>query len=168
LTTVAQSPVARLVAGANPRRTLIRAVVLIASAYVVFGYVLMPVRGLGVSMEPTIVQGDLLFINQLAYRVRDPQRGDIVAVRVAGRSVVYVKRLLGVPGDRIAFIDGALWRNGEPVDEPYVVKRADWDLHEVTLGADDYFVVGDNRGMPMEQHDFGTSTRQRLIGPKAF
>jgi signal peptidase I len=145
-----------------------RAVILIAGAYVVFGYVLMPVRGVGVSMQPTITQGDLLFINRLAYRVSDPERGDIVAVRLAGRSAVYVKRLLGLPGDRVAFNGGILWRNGVPVDEPYVLHRADWELPEVTLGPDDYFVVGDNRGMPMAQHDFGTSTRARLIGPRAF
>lgn len=158
----------RLVAGSNPRRTLLRVVILIAGAYVVFGYVLLPVRGVGVSMQPTIEQGDLLFINQLAYRFREPERGDIVAVRVAGRSVVYVKRLLGLPGDRVAFVDGVLWRNGEPIMEPYVEKRADWHLPEVSLGSDDYFVVRDNRGMPMAQHEFGTSTRARLIGPRAF
>jgi signal peptidase I len=158
----------RFVIGMNPRRTMLRALILIAAAYVVFEYVLMPVRGVGVSMQPTIEQGDLLFINRLAYRLRDPEPGDVVAVRVAGRSIVYVKRLLALPGDRVAFIDGVLWRNGAAVDEPYVRERAGWQLPEVTLGADDYLVVGDNRGMPMDQHDFGTSTRDRLIGPKIF
>jgi signal peptidase I len=147
---------------------LIRAGVLIAGAYVLFGHVLMPVRGVGISMRPTIVQGDLLFINRLTYRFREPQPGDIVAVRVAGRSVVYVKRLLALPGDRVAFVGGVFWRNGAPVEEPYVDERAEWQLPEVTLGADDYFVVGDNRGMPMAQHELGTSTRERLIGPKVF
>ena len=162
------STIARLIAGANPRRTFIRAGVLVLIAYVVFGHVLMPVRGVGVSMQPTIEQGDLLFINRLTYRYRDPQRGDIVAVRIAGRSVVYVKRLLGLPGDRVGFIDGVLWRNGEPVNEPYAQRRNDWQHDEVTLGANDYFVVGDNRSMPMAQHEFGTATRDRLIGPKLF
>ena len=158
----------RVVAGANPRRTLARAGILVVVAYAVFGHVLLPVRGYGPSMQPTIAGGDLLFINRLAYGFREPQRGDIVAVRVAGQSVVYVKRLLGLPGDRIAFVEGVLWRNGEPVAEPYASRRDDWVLEEVTLGTDDYFVVGDNRRMPMAQHDFGTATRDRLIGPKAF
>lgn len=165
---MAQSLLAKAIAGSNPRRTLLRIVVLVLAAYVVFGHVLMPVRGVGISMQPTIEQGDLLFVNRVVYRVRAPARGDIVAVRVAGRSVVYVKRLLGLPGDRIGFINGVLWRNGEPVEEPYAIRRADWQLDEVTLGSDDYFVVGDNRGMPMAQHEFGTATRERLIGPRAF
>jgi signal peptidase I len=165
---MAQLTMARVLAGANPRRTLVRVAILVGSAYVVFGHVLLPVRGVGPSMHPTIRQGDLIFVNRLAYRFRDPVRGDIVAVRVAGNSVVYVKRLLAVPGDRIAFVDGALLRNGDRVDEPYATRRADWQLAETTLGADEYFVVGDNRGMPMAQHEFGTATRDRLIGPKAF
>ena len=157
-----------MAAGSNPRRTLIRVAILVVAAYVTFGHVLLPVRGVGISMQPSIEPGDLMFINRVSYRFRNPARGDVVAVRVAGRSLVYVKRLLGLPGDRIAFVDGVLWRNGEPVDEPYVRHRAAWQLQEVTLGANDYFVVGDNRGMPMVQHEFGTSTRDRLIGPKVF
>jgi len=134
----------------------------------VFGQLLMPIRGVGVSMAPTIEEGDLIFVNQAAYRFREPARGDIVAVRIAGRSAVYVKRLLALPGDRVAFVDGVLWRNGVPVVEPYVTKRAGWHLDEVTLGPDDYFVVGDNRGMAMAEHEFGTATRTRLIGPRIF
>jgi signal peptidase I len=158
----------RVIAGRNPRRTAVRVLVLIVGAYVVFGHLLMPIRGVGVSMEPTIAEGDLIFVNQVAYRFRDPLPGDVVAVRIAGRSVVYVKRLLALPGDRVAFVDGVLWRNGVAVDEPYVTKRAGWQLGEVTLGPDDYFVVGDNRGMAMAQHEFGTATRGRLIGPRIF
>jgi signal peptidase I len=165
---VARSTLARLVAGSDPRRTAMRAAVLVAAAYLTFSYAVLPVRGVGISMQPAIEDGDLLFVNMLAYRFRAPRRGDIVAVRIGGRSVVYVKRLLALPGDRVAFVDGVLWRNGEPVDEPYVLQRAPWQLEEVTLGSDDYFVVGDNRGMPMAQHDFGTSTRDRLIGPRIF
>jgi signal peptidase I len=95
------------IVGASPRRTLIRVAVLVAVAYAaVFGHLLMPVRGVGVSMQPTIESGDLPFINRLTYRFREPARGDIVAVRAAGESVVYVKRLLALPGDEIAFVDG--------------------------------------------------------------
>lgn len=162
------SALGRAIAGADPRRTAIRAGILIAGAYLVFGYLLMPIRGVGISMEPTIEQGDLIFVNRMAYRFRNPERGDVVAVRVAGRSVVYVKRLLGLPGDTIAFVDGVLWRNGEALDEPYVTKRAGWQLDAVTLGGDAYFVVGDNRGMAMAQHDFGTAPLDRLIGPRIF
>lgn len=158
----------RWIGGANPRRTLIRVLVLVTLSYIVFTYVLMPVRGLGISMEPTIDSGDLIFINRLAYRLREPERGDIVAVRLAGRSVVYVKRLIGLPGERLKIEAGAISIDGTYLNEPYARKRDDWWLQEVTLGADDYFGVGDNRSMRMENHDMGTTPRARLIGPKAF
>jgi signal peptidase I len=157
-----------LIAGKHPRRSAVRAAVLIASAYVIFGHVLMPVRGTGISMMPTIESGDLIFINRLSYRFRDPRRGDVVAVRMAGQSVVYVKRLLALPGERIRIEAGAVSINGKWIDEPYARKRDDWWLGEATLDADQYFVVGDNRTMPMDLHDMGTVSRARLIGPLAF
>ena len=58
--------------------------------------------------------------------------------------------------------------NGSMYTEPYARKRDDWWLPEATLGPDDYFVVGDNRSMRMENHEMGTAPRARLIGPKAF
>jgi signal peptidase I len=158
----------RWVAGANPRRTAIRVAVLVVSAYIIFSYVLLPVRGDGISMTPTIESGDLIFVNKLTYRFREPRRGDIVAIRMAGRSVVYVKRLIGLPGDRLKIDGGVFSVNDEWINEPYASKRDDWRLNEVTLGHDEYFVVGDNRTMAMPLHDMGTVPRARLIGSQIF
>jgi signal peptidase I len=155
----------RWLAGADPRRTAIRAGLLIVSAYIVFGHVLLPVRGLGISMEPTIESGDLMFVNALAYRFREPRRGDVVAVRMTGRSVVYVKRLIALPGDYLKIEDGTVFVNNQPLDEPYAQRRDDWQLAQAALGSNEYFVVGDNRSMRMPLHDMGTVARQRLIGP---
>lgn len=158
----------RWIAGASPRRTAVRAAILVAAAYITFAYVLLPVRGAGISMAPTIESGDLIFINRLTYRFRAPRRGDIVAVRMAGRSVVYVKRLLALPGERLTIEAGVIVINGQSIEEPYARRRDDWMLDEVTLGPDEYFVVGDNRTMPMALHDMGTVPRDRLIGAVAF
>src|SRR5262245_67352 len=116
----------RWLVGANPRRTAMRAIVMMAAAYVIFGYVLLPVRGVGPSMTPTIASGDLIFINALTYRFREPRRGDIVAVRMAGRSAVYVKRLVALPGERLKIDAGAVSIDGEWISEPYADKRDDW------------------------------------------
>jgi signal peptidase I len=158
----------RWIAGANPRRTAVRVAILVAVAYLVFGYVLLPVRGSGPSMRPTIDSGDLIFINRLTYRFREPRRGDVVAVRMAGQSVVYVKRLLALPGERVTIEAGAVAINGEVLSEPYARRRDDWRLPEARMGSDEYFLVGDNRSMPMHLHDMGTVPRARLIGPLAF
>jgi signal peptidase I len=146
----------------------VRAAVIIGVALITFTFILLPVRGVGISMEPTIEQGDLIFVNLLAYRFRDPRRGDIVAVRIAGRSLVYVKRLIGLPGEEFELREGVLRINGESIEEPYVTKRVPWNIGPVTLGADQYFVVGDNRSMRVDEHEMGIAPRARLIGPKLF
>ncbi|MDP1570468.1 MAG: signal peptidase I [Vicinamibacterales bacterium] len=158
----------RVVLGRRPVRTLARITVVIAVAVVVFTFVLLPVRGVGVSMDPTIRPGEFVLVSLLTYRWRAPARGDIVAVRLAGRRAVYVKRLVALPGERLAMRGGQMMINGERLDEPYVIARQAWNLDETELGPDEYFVVGDNRGMPMALHTMGTTSRARLLGPVIF
>jgi signal peptidase I len=158
-----------LLVGRNPRRTLVRAAVIVAVSAAVFGWVLLPVRAQGVSMAPTIEPGGLHLVNRLAYALGAPSRGDIVAIRLAGRSVVYVKRIVGLPGERLRIDGGTVYADGRALDEPYVRnRRPSWTLPETTLGPDEYFVVGDNRGMPIDQHDLGRIRRARVVGKILF
>ena len=157
----------RILLGANPRATLIRAAVLITAAIVVFGYILLPIRMEGISMLPTY-SGGINFANRYAYRWSPPQRGDAVAVRMAGEGVVFVKRIVGMPGERVGIEVGVVMINGEPLIEPHVLYKTLWNMPEVTLGSDEYFLIGDNRGMPMKNHDFGKASRDRIIGKMVF
>lgn len=156
---------ARLLVGRDPARTLRRVAILVAGAWLLLTYGILPVRGSGPSMQPTIRDGELLVVNRLSYALRDPRRGEVVAVRLAGERAVLVKRILAGPGDRLAINDGVVERNGVALDERYVQHRRAWNLAEQSLGAGQYFVVGDNRGMPMELHTMGTVSRSRLVGP---
>jgi signal peptidase I len=153
-----------LLFGSNPRLTAIRVAVLVVSAVVVFGFVLLPVRLTGISMEPTYNDGELNFANRLAYAWRQPARGDVVAIRMAGPSVLYVKRIVGLPGEQVEIEMGVVKIDGEPLLEPTVVRKAPWNLPPLTLGPDEYFVVGDNRAMSIRNHDLGRATRNRIIG----
>ncbi|MGH9350346.1 MAG: signal peptidase I [Vicinamibacterales bacterium] len=154
----------RALVGANPRRTLARVVTLVVAAYVVFGFLLIPVRGQGPSMWPTLQDGQLVLVNRLAYWTKDPQRGDVVALSVAGGRVVYIKRIVGLPGERVRIDAGTVVVDGAPLDEPYVRQRRAWDVEEVRLAGDEYLVIGDNRGMPVRNHDFGKARRERVRG----
>ena len=156
------------VAGTNPRRRIVRAVIVILGAYLLFSYVLLPVRGAGISMFPTITTGDIKFVSTVTFRWREPRRGDIVAVRMAGRHVVYLKRIVAMPGEHMRFVKGIVQVNGVPLDEPYLQNQADWRSDDVTLGPSEYFVVGDNRSMQMYEHDMGVVSRDRLVGPVIF
>ena len=156
---------ARLVVGRDPARTLKRAAVLVVVAWLVVSYGILPVRGQGPSMQPTIGDGQLLIVSRVSFRLRAPRRGEVVAVRLAGDEAVLIKRILAGPGDRIGIEHGQVVVNDVAIDEPYVAHRSPWRMQAATLVADQYFVVGDNRGMPMAIHTMGTVDGDRLIGP---
>jgi signal peptidase I len=77
---------------------------------------------------------------------------------------MYMKRIIGLPGETVAFVGGRVLINGEVLDEPYEKSPCDWNLLPVKLGPDEYFVVGDNRTMPSENHVFGKAGRDRIVG----
>ena len=159
------SGLARLVVGADPRRTLLRAGVLVVVGWLLITYGILSVRGQGPSMLPTVKDGQLMIVDTVSYRIRRPRRGELAAVRWEDDRAVLIKRILAGPGDTIAFRDGIVEVNGVTIAEPYVVHRAPWQMAPTTLRPGQFFVVGDNRGMPMALHTFGTVERADFIGP---
>jgi signal peptidase I len=154
--------------GRNPRLTLIRIVVLVVTCFIVFRFILLPARVQGISMEPTYRNGSVNFINLLAYKWHEPRRGDVVSIRYAGEHLMLFKRIIALPGETVAFADGTVLINGQPLDEPYErqqgQKPCHWTLPPRTMGADEYYAVGDNRSMPLDSHTFGRVERFRIVG----
>ncbi len=153
-----------VVIGRNPKVTLVRVGVLIVTCFVVFKFVLLHIQIVGISMLPTYPDHSRHFLNQLAYRWHEPQRGDVVGIRLAGFHEMYMKRIIGLPGETVAFVDGRVLINGEVLAEPYEKTACDWNRDPVKLGPTEYFVVGDNRTMPMGLHTFGKVERERIVG----
>jgi len=141
-----------------------RLIVVALVAWIVFGFVLPPIYLDGRSMEPTYHDGSLHFYCRQSYLISQPTYGDVVAIRFAGRRIVLLKRIIGLAGDTIAFADGMLIRNGQPVAEPYVVFQSRWNLNPRKVKAGHTYVVGDNRGVPMERHHFGQVENKRILG----
>jgi signal peptidase I len=154
--------------GRHPRRTPVRIAVLAVLSFITFGWLLTPVRVRGISMEPTYHDSSLKLVNRIVFRVRAPQRGDVVAIRLAGPGVLYVKRIIALPTERVSIVDGVVEVNGTPLAEPYVLMRSAWNYSEVTVGAREYFVIGDNRSMKMGDHDFGRVDASRILGMLLF
>jgi signal peptidase I len=75
-----------------------------------------------------------------------------------------MKRIIGLPGETVAFHRGRLYINGNPMDEPYVRFRCYWDHEPEQVGPDQYYVVGDNRDMPWDYHVKGRPTRNLIVG----
>jgi signal peptidase I len=158
----------RVVFGRNPRRTAVRLLVLTSLSFIVFRWVLIPIRAEGISMQPTYESGSLNLVNRLAYLFDKPVRGDIVAIKLAGPHVMYVKRIIALPGERISISAGQVYVNGAPLNELYVRNRNPWEIPEATLGPREYFVIGDNRGMRAKDHDFGRIDVSRIVGRVVF
>ena len=115
-------------------------------------------------MAPTYGSGEWNIINKASYWFSEPARGDVVAIRLAGDRVAYLKRVIALPGETVRIEGGVTHVNGVRLEEPYLVYRGDWTYDETTLEADQYLVIGDNRGMPIEQHMMGKARRTRIIG----
>ncbi len=151
--------------GRNPQTTLLRVVVLVVVCFILFHFVLLPVRVQGISMLPTYKDHSVNLVNRLSYLWHEPQRGDVVSVRAyAGMHVMLLKRIIGLPGETVAFDHGQVLINGQALDEPYEKWKSDWTLPPEKLGPDQYFIVGDNRTMRWQDHKFGRVDRDRIVG----
>jgi signal peptidase I len=154
-----------LLVGRSPARSLIRGLVLGAVLMAGSRFLLVPVRAHGISMVPTYEEGQLLFANRLAYRFGRPvHRGDVVAITLKAGNAVLVKRVIGLPGERVRIDQGQVYVNGQPLDEPYCIYRRPWNIQEAQLGPDEIFVIGDNRSMREKDHDFGRAAASRILG----
>jgi len=154
----------RLTVGKNPKVTLVRAIVLGLGCWLTFRHVLLPVRVSGISMEPTLRNGSVNLVNRLPYLWREPRRGEIVALRTTGTSIMYLKRIIALPGESVELRGGQVRINGRALDEPYLKEAEPWEIERRTLGLADYFVMGDNRTMPRELHWGGVVKRNRIVG----
>ena len=111
------------------------------------------------SMEPTLQQGDFILANAARYAFADPQVGDLVVFRFPPqRSIAYVKRIAGIPGDRVRIDGGRLYVNERPVTEPYL------RMAERTVPAGQYFMLGDNRDNSNDSRYWGYVPRADLVG----
>jgi len=153
-----------VVIGRNPKITLVRGVILAVLCVVGFKLTLLHIRVEGISMLPTYKDGSKHFVNRIAYIWHEPRRGDVVGIRLAGVHLMYLKRIIGLPGETVAFANGRVLINGQVLDEPYKEPDCVWNLPPEKLGPDEYFVVGDNRDMPWPDHTFGKVERKRIVG----
>jgi signal peptidase I len=118
------------------------------------------------SMLPTLSQGDRVLVNRIAYRLRLPRRGEIIVLRHPESGGDTIKRLVGLPGERVALENGALYVDEERVSEPYLSRDlAASTTLEWVLGPSEYIVLGDNRAESRDSRQFGPVSRKLLRGP---
>ena len=145
----------------------IRAGAVALLAILIFGFVLRPCIINGASMLPNWPEHGFTFCWTPRYLFSPPRRGDVVIVRYSSK-VFYLKRVVGLPGDTVAFWRGNLYVNGKRVKEPYVKYISNWNLRPRQVEPGHYYVVGDNRSQPIHIHKFGQVRASRIIGAPLF
>ncbi|MBQ7581580.1 MAG: signal peptidase I [Lachnospiraceae bacterium] len=123
------------------------------------------------SMETTIMTGDRIFGNRLAYTKNDPVRGDIVIFKYPDdETQLFIKRLIGMPGETLQMIDGVIYINGEKLDEPYLAAIPYGDYGPVTVPEGAYFVMGDNRNNSADSRYWKQPFvyRDKILGKAVF
>jgi signal peptidase I len=153
-----------LVFGRRPGWTLVRIVLLVLAAVVVFTFVLLPVRIEGASMFPRCKEGEVHCVNRLAYWRRAPARFEIVALRPVKDGPYLLKRIIGLPGEEVAIRQGVVHVNGRPLEEPHVRGLSKWEERPVRLETDQYLVIGDNRAIERALHSHGVTERWMIVG----
>ena len=122
----------------------------------------------GQSMSPSLRPGDYLLVRTAATSTRTPARRDIVVVNArAGEEGELLKRIVGLPGDHIAFTEGTLLINGERLTERYLRGLPPYsglDRSDFTMGDDEYFVMGDNRAHSTDSRHYGPVQRSHIEG----
>lgn len=159
-----RGPVSRFLFPRIDARYLLRLLTVAALAFLFFRFVCIPLRIRGGSMEPTYRDGGVNLGFLWSYAGREPRRYDVVMVRLAGRRVMYLKRVVAFPGEEVAFVEGRLLVDGEPLEEPYVERPCHWNLEPLRVDEGHVYVVGDNRSMPADNHVFGQIARERVAG----
>jgi signal peptidase I len=159
------------IVGRNPKVTLIRLLITVVLVFIGFRASVQGIRVTGISMAPTFVDGQTKYVNKLSLKFSPPRRGDVMAVQLGGSHVLLLKRVIALPGERIRIDRGQVFIDDEPLPEPYLrspgqglKNPAPWNVPEVLLENDEYYVIGDNRSMPRENHDFGRVKSRKLLG----
>lgn len=122
------------------------------------------------SMETTIMVGDRVIGNRLAYNNEDPVRGDIVIFKFPDdESQLFIKRIIGMPGDTLQIVDGVVYINGEQLDEPYLTTTPLGSFGPITVPEGAYFMLGDNRNNSADSRYWNQPFvyRNKILG-KAF
>ena len=150
---------------------IVSILLIVAVSYLIVTFVGQRTQVSGSSMETTLSDGDHLIVDKISYRFREPQRYEIVVFPYRyEKNTYYIKRIIGLPGDTVQVKDGYTYINGELLESDIygaeVMIEAGTASEPITLGEEEYFVLGDNRNHSLDSRDpsVGILKREDLIG----
>ena len=174
-------------------REIIEAVVLALIVFMVIQTGVQNFKVDGASMKPTLESHQYLLVNKLVYfkldmerfsrvipfwmvdhpsqrfALRPPERGEVIVFHYPlDRSKDFVKRVIGLPGETIVVDEGKVFINGDQLEEPYLTSRDDSSAQETVLGANEYYVIGDNRRGSKDSRTWGVLPGELVLGKVWF
>jgi signal peptidase I len=122
-------------------------------------------RVLGHSMDPSLENDQFLVVDKLEYRLRDPERGDIIVFHDPNSDRrKLIKRVIGLPGEMIEIRNGQVLVNERPLDEPYITMPAAYSRPPTPVPDGYYYVLGDNRNNSSDSHNWGPLEEEQIVG----
>lgn len=133
-------------------------------------YVISPIRVNGTSMDPTLENGDIMILNKIGYRITKIKRFDIVVIKY--KDELLIKRVIGLPGEKIKYENNTLYVNGKKLDEEfdktYTYNFSLKEIGSTTVPDDSYFVLGDNREVSKDSRSIGFIDREDIVGKSSL
>ena len=127
-------------------------------------YVISPIRVNGTSMNPTLENGDIMILNKIGYRITKIKRFDIVVIKY--KDELLIKRVIGLPGEKIKYENNTLYVNDKALDEEfdktYTYNFSIKEIGSTTVPEDSYFVLGDNREVSKDSRSIGFIDREDI------
>lgn len=152
---------------------ILETVVFIGSLFIViYLFIAQPNQVKGESMMPTFQNGNYIFTSKVTFKMRNPQRGDVVVFHSPGNAEIeFIKRIIGLPGDTVMLEDQEVYVNGVKLQEPYISEKTlplpnGYALEATPMSIPEgyYFVMGDNRTHSSDSRDFGPIKYESMIG----
>ena len=146
-------------------RELIETLALTLVIFLLIRFAVQNFRIEGFSMEPNFHDGQFLIVDKVSYMLHPPERGDVIVFIPPNNTTRdFIKRVIGLPGDQVEVISGRVYVNGTPLEEPYPLAPAGYSAAAVTVPAEEYFVLGDNRNNSSDSHSWGAVSVNSIIG----
>jgi signal peptidase I len=149
----------------NAARELVETVLLTLVIFFMIRFAIENYRIEGYSMEPNFHDGQFLLVSKIQYLVAPPARGDVIVFRYPlNPKKNFIKRVIGLPGEKVEIRAGKVFVNNVRIPEPFPYNFADYDWGPVTVGSEEYFVLGDNRPESSDSHSWGMLPTKDIIG----
>lgn len=152
---------------------ILETIVFVGSLFIViYLFIMQPNQVKGASMDPTFNSGDYIFTSKVTYKLRAYHRGDVIVFKSPRNpDIEYIKRIIGLPGDKVKISEGVVYVNEIPLNETYISARTNvWEggfskeNQEITVPQEMLFVMGDNRPRSSDSREFGPITFESVIG----